>query len=252
MTKLVIEPKTARLYRDLDTFGKMDPYVTITGGDKKRKSKTHNGGGKNPTWNDTLTVKATSDTITITVWDADIGKDDFVGSAVLDVTKMAYAGGLKDWVTLYHKGKEAGEIYLEISFLDKKAGGGYGGYGGSQSYYQAPQPSYYAPQAPAPAPGYPSAPGGYYQQPAPAAPGYGAPAAPGYGAPPGGYYQSSPGVYAPPQAPPPQAYPAYPQAPSHPPAPGYPGSAPQGYPSAPGGHYPPPGSGHGGYYQGGY
>ena len=29
MSKLVIEVKTARLFRDTETFGKMDPYVTL-------------------------------------------------------------------------------------------------------------------------------------------------------------------------------------------------------------------------------
>jgi hypothetical protein len=46
MAKLVIEPKTARLFRDTETFGKMDPYVKFTCGSSSKKTKTHTNGGK--------------------------------------------------------------------------------------------------------------------------------------------------------------------------------------------------------------
>ena len=257
MTKIIIEPKTARLYRDLDAFGKMDPYCTIQCGSEKKKTKTHNGGGKNPTWSDAISIKAMDDTMTLTVWDKDVGKDDYVGSASIDINKITYSGGLKDWVSIYHKGKEAGQVYVEISVAGSSSS-----YGHAAPGYAAP-PTYYAPPAPAYPGGYASAPGGY----APAPGGY-APAPGGYAPAPGGYAPAPSHGYAPAPAPaypgghysaPAPAYPGgYSQAPAPAPAPGYggysqaPAPAPQypgasgGYPGAPGGHYQAPGYG-GGY-----
>ena len=57
---IVIIPKTARLTRDTEMFGSMDPYVKVKYDGQKYKTKVHNGGGKNPSWNDTLSFKATS------------------------------------------------------------------------------------------------------------------------------------------------------------------------------------------------
>jgi hypothetical protein len=51
---LRISPLTAKLFRDTETFGKMDPYVQIKIGDMKLKTKTHDSGGKAPRWSDTL------------------------------------------------------------------------------------------------------------------------------------------------------------------------------------------------------
>lgn len=243
MSKIIVEPKTARLYRDLDTFGKMDPYVTIQCGGDKAKSKTHNGGGKNPSWKDALSIKAKDDTMTLTVWDKDVGKDDFVGSTAIDLNKIQMGGGvLKDWISIYHKGKEAGQVYCEITLTSKSSA--HGSYGAMPAgYAPAAYPSAgYAPTAYAPAPAatyYPTAPA---PAPAPA---------------PAGYYQSSPGVYAPAPAPAPaypSAYPtaypsAYPTAPAPAPAPAYPSTYPTApAPGTPGTYYQAPPSGHGGYY----
>jgi Ca2+-dependent lipid-binding protein len=58
----------------------MDPYVTIKHMGHEFKTKTHSGGGKNPTWNMTFDFRpAGMDTdIEITVWDEDVTTSDFV------------------------------------------------------------------------------------------------------------------------------------------------------------------------------
>eukprot|EP00345_Euplotes_harpa_P009808 CAMPEP_0168354706 /NCGR_PEP_ID=MMETSP0213-20121227/24068_1 /TAXON_ID=151035 /ORGANISM="Euplotes harpa, Strain FSP1.4" /LENGTH=164 /DNA_ID=CAMNT_0008366683 /DNA_START=13 /DNA_END=504 /DNA_ORIENTATION=- len=139
MTKLIVEPKTARLFRDTDTFGKMDPYVTLNCGSEKKKTKTHHSGGKNPSWTDCLNIKCTDTTLTITVWDEDVGSDDFVGCGTVDVSSVVASGGYKDWIKIYHKGKEAGEVYLEITPVSGKT---------KDAFYSSTMPMY----APAPAP----------------------------------------------------------------------------------------------------
>ena len=231
MSKIVIEVKTARLYRDTDTWSKMDPYVVLMCGGEKKKSKTHNGGGKNPIWNQSLTLKYVDTNMTVQVWDKDTTSDDFVGGGAIDLSAAAVSGGLKDWVSIQYKGKDAGQVYLEISFTTDKAAA-------MPTYAPATAPatSYYAAPAPAPAyapPGYaPTAPGVYAPAPAPA-PAYptAAYAAPGYAAPAPGYAAPAPApTYAP--APVPGYAPA--------PAPGYAPAPAPGYAPAPAPAYAPP------------
>lgn len=67
---LLISPKTAKLTRNTDFFSKMDPYVVVTVGDLTKKTKTHNYGGKNPKWDQTLKFKLTGQNFfTISVYD---------------------------------------------------------------------------------------------------------------------------------------------------------------------------------------
>ena len=40
-----------RLTRDVEAFGKQDPYVKITYQGTKYKTRVHENGGKNPVWN---------------------------------------------------------------------------------------------------------------------------------------------------------------------------------------------------------
>lgn len=41
----------ARLDRDVETFGKMDPYVVVENRMQKFRTKEHTDGGKTPVWN---------------------------------------------------------------------------------------------------------------------------------------------------------------------------------------------------------
>ena len=50
--KLTFELVEARLTRDTETFSKMDPYCKIAYREQLVKSKTKDGAGKNPKWNE--------------------------------------------------------------------------------------------------------------------------------------------------------------------------------------------------------
>lgn len=118
--KLIITAKTARLTRDTETFGKMDPYCKLRYDGIKQKTKVHKSGGKNPSWDETFTYVVTDCTIlTVSVWDQDTFSSDEVGSVQLDVNALKAEGGLTDWVKLQYKGKDAGEVFLEIMYVDK-------------------------------------------------------------------------------------------------------------------------------------
>lgn len=45
----------AKLTRDTEYFGQMDPYVEIKTSVEKKKTVTHNDGGRTPVWNEELT-----------------------------------------------------------------------------------------------------------------------------------------------------------------------------------------------------
>lgn len=48
--------KEAKLTRDTEFFGKMDPFCKIEVNGKAYKTKVHNGGGKTPKWGDEFEV----------------------------------------------------------------------------------------------------------------------------------------------------------------------------------------------------
>ena len=86
----------AKLKKDLDTFGKMDPYckVKILGPSAKNpewrraiKTSVKNGAGMTPVWDQSFNLRnlSSGDTIRIEVWDEDPVSDDFGWSVELPV-----------------------------------------------------------------------------------------------------------------------------------------------------------------------
>lgn len=91
----------------------MDPYVKVKYDGKKHKTQVHSGGGKNPSWNDTLSFKASDcSLIHISVWDEDTASsNDMVGEAQIDLKAIMTQKAFADWIKLTYKGKEAGELW---------------------------------------------------------------------------------------------------------------------------------------------
>jgi len=48
--KLRVHMIEAKLKRDTETFGKMDPYIIINTRQQRVRTKTHNNAGKTPKW----------------------------------------------------------------------------------------------------------------------------------------------------------------------------------------------------------
>ena len=90
-----------------DLFGKMDPYVNFqlaaaTNVRAKWRCKTHNGGGKNPSWNDrhNFDVVEGDDRIQAQVYDEDAASDDLIGQTSIDLNTV-FARGMRDeWFPL--------------------------------------------------------------------------------------------------------------------------------------------------------
>ncbi|OMJ89358.1 hypothetical protein SteCoe_8563 [Stentor coeruleus] len=224
---LIVRPICAKLIRDTETFGKMDPYCKVILGAQNQRTRVADGAGKFPNWQEQLVFRKTyEDSMTIEVWDYDsASNDDLVGTGILTMQRATSKPNWEDWVEITHRGVKAGDVRVSITFTPD-AGQKAPGQGGPQVVVvQGGYPGY----PPAPGyPGYPPPPTGYPPPPT----GYPPPPT-GYPPPPSGY-PPPPGGYPPPPG-------AYPPQGGYPPPPGaYP---PQGYPPPPGA-YPP----YGGYH----
>ena len=89
----------ARLTRDTEAFGKMDPYVKISTRQQQFKTNVKDGAGKQPVWNQTFNVdvKYVGDDMTIEVFDEDVGSDDKIGEATVKLSALCVNNGIDEW-----------------------------------------------------------------------------------------------------------------------------------------------------------
>ena len=113
----------ARLTRDTETFGKMDPYVKIVTRQQQFRTKTKDSAGKTPVWNETfnIDVKYVGDDITLQVYDADVGADDIIGEVTFKLSALCIGNGMDEWFAIAYRGKAAGQVHLKSVW---KAGAG--------------------------------------------------------------------------------------------------------------------------------
>ena len=101
----------------------MDPYVKIEVGSQCFKTKTHENAGKQPSWFDVFEFHRTNEeVITFTLYDDDIGKDDLIGTATLYLKNICIPGAkpFDDSIKVIYKDKDAGELYVHITFYPDK------------------------------------------------------------------------------------------------------------------------------------
>ena len=113
----------ARLTRDTETFGKMDPYVKISSRQQQFKTNVKNGAGKTPVWNQTfnIEVKYIGDDLNLEVFDEDVGSDDKIGEASFKLSALCANNGIDEWFTIAFRGKQSGQVHLKSVF--KPVGG---------------------------------------------------------------------------------------------------------------------------------
>jgi len=133
---LIVRPSCAKLTRDTETFGRMDPYVVVQIGTVKHATKYNQDGGKTPVWSDALTFKVNGEPmIEFNVWDKDsMSADDWVGGTTLPIQSITSNGSSSDWYPLTYKGKPAGQLMIQFEFHStaQKADKGHGGQQGQQ------------------------------------------------------------------------------------------------------------------------
>merc|ERR1711915_672104 len=112
---------TVHKARDIEKkgmIGKADPYVVLLYGDQKAKSKTIKN-NHNPQWEYTAKFHIkpeNADSISISVFDEDFGKDDTLGSATLDLRSVQEYKSLKNqWIPLQNC--KSGEVLVSAEFL---------------------------------------------------------------------------------------------------------------------------------------
>ncbi|XP_073311194.1 uncharacterized protein [Primulina huaijiensis] len=205
--------------RNTEWISRQDPYVCLDYASLKRRTRTCNGGGKNPTFHEKFEITLIEGflEINITVWNSNkLTSDDFIGNGKL-LLQGVLCQGYDDscWPLQDRKGRHAGEVRLVMHYANAKKLTA--SYGPSAPPYAATVPTYPALySAPPPVSSHPPLPASY---PPPVPPTYPEP-----------LYHHQPAPYHPAyQAPPP-----YPQQPAYQPAP----PNPQYY--YPQGIYPPP------------
>ena len=116
--ELFVYPISAKLKRDTEVIGKMDPYCKFTCGPNKQCSGIHTNGGKFPQWKDKLLFRLRDEKqMNVEVWDSDtMSKDDLVGSATIFLDEACKQGSSQKWYTLSYKGKDAGSVLVKLEF----------------------------------------------------------------------------------------------------------------------------------------
>ena len=108
--KLTLHVVEARLTRDTEMFGKMDPYVIIKYRTQEWKTGVKDEAGKKPVWNFTceIKIKSIGEDIEFTCMDKDVFGSDTVGAGVVNSSALCVPEGADDWFEIHHKGKSAG------------------------------------------------------------------------------------------------------------------------------------------------
>ena len=81
--KISIKFVSAKLTRDTDMVGKMDPFVVLEYKGNKYQSQTHKSGGKNPVWNFEIAMyfDSLTDQVKLSVSEEDVTSEELVGES---------------------------------------------------------------------------------------------------------------------------------------------------------------------------
>ena len=116
---LIFKPIEAKLVRDTEVVGKMNPYCLIRLGSENYSSQVCKNGGANPHWTDEITVPVSENQgpCTVSVRDNNILVEEDVGSFEFDPNQVQKQGKTRDWFPLYHKNQHVGNLLLETWFI---------------------------------------------------------------------------------------------------------------------------------------
>lgn len=126
--RLIVKPNRAEVTRDTDAVSKMDPYIQIKVGTVTQRTKSHEGGGKTPSWPDVFEFeRKTEDVLSFEIYDDDPGADDLVGTGSINLDKICgdKPRHFEEPVKVLHKDKDIGKVFFSIDFVPdvKKSGG---------------------------------------------------------------------------------------------------------------------------------
>ncbi|KAG0235295.1 hypothetical protein BGW42_005462 [Actinomortierella wolfii] len=123
--ELVIVPIQGRDLPNRERFGKQDPFILFKLGNVSKRSSTDIRGGQRPRWKDDQIniLMYESDakdakSLYVTCLDEDPQKNDLIGDCVINLDKVLKEGEHDDWFQLSYKGREAGELQLQLTYYD--------------------------------------------------------------------------------------------------------------------------------------
>lgn len=136
---LIIHPILAELYRDVESFGRMDPYCVVKVAGHTEKTHIAENMGKHPSWQDRLSFKiGYEEHYEIAVWDRrHMLGDQEIGSAHVSIYNIRALGTHEEWIELLHHGYATGKIRVHATFQPEFI---------QPAYNPNPVPYGYAPQ----------------------------------------------------------------------------------------------------------
>ncbi|KAG0084842.1 hypothetical protein BGZ92_009528 [Podila epicladia] len=124
--ELVIIPIQGRDLPNRERFGKQDPFILFKLGNVSKRSSTDVRGGQRPRWNDEqiniLMYQSDAKDATslyVSCMDEDHQKNDLIGDCVINLAKVLERGEHDDWFELKYRGREAGELMLQLTYYSR-------------------------------------------------------------------------------------------------------------------------------------
>eukprot|EP01029_Cantina_marsupialis_P015321 TRINITY_DN335_c0_g1_i1.p1 TRINITY_DN335_c0_g1~~TRINITY_DN335_c0_g1_i1.p1 ORF type:complete len:399 (-),score=160.10 TRINITY_DN335_c0_g1_i1:312-1508(-) len=109
--------------RDVQSFGKQDPYGIVRLGSTWFKTKVHKDGGKKAFWNETFDLPARLDcNVKIEVNNKNVTDKEKIGECEVPISQFLHGGVVDAWYELFHGKKKAGQVHLRCQFSPPIAG----------------------------------------------------------------------------------------------------------------------------------
>ena len=101
--ELILKVIEARLERDTETFGQMDPIVELSYGDQSFKTTEKIDAGQHPVWNENFTfeIKETMKILQVKILDVNPMRDDIVGFSDIQTSELC-VNGLDAWFDILY------------------------------------------------------------------------------------------------------------------------------------------------------
>ncbi|CAO1617448.1 unnamed protein product [Sympodiomycopsis kandeliae] len=128
------------------SIGKQDPFAVLSIETEKQKTKPDKRGGQHPTWDEQLHFEIYDDVedvltnkkddsmgksssskvssaasgkkiLKVACYADDNREPEFIGEGLVDLTGVLKTGEFDEWVTIRHKDRYCGEVYLELTFF---------------------------------------------------------------------------------------------------------------------------------------
>ncbi|KAG9284031.1 hypothetical protein G9A89_022805 [Geosiphon pyriformis] len=118
--QLVIVVLKARNLPNREIIGKADPFATIRIGSNAKRTRTDKRGGQHPEWDEEIRFQLLDEPsnkkMKIQVYNEDKREHDLIGETVVELDEVLKKGEWDDWFLLKFRNKDAGEIFLEMTF----------------------------------------------------------------------------------------------------------------------------------------